>query len=298
MISSCNSNQPEAERLSSHTQKHLAYLASDELEGRATGSQGIEKAATYIEDFFADNKLKPFYKSYRDSFAVEDRYGYNLLAWVEGTNQELKKEHILIGAHYDHIGIQQAVNGDSIMNGANDNASGSVAVMQLAKHFSENPTQRSLIFVLFSGEEIGLKGSTHLARQMKQDQLHLYTVFNIEMIGVPLEDKSYKAYFTGYNKSNYAVQFNAYADEEVLGYLPASEEFGLYQRSDNYPFYKAFKIPSQTACSFDFTNFEYYHHVKDEVSEIDFTHLDSLIEAFIPGIEGMANAEEKEIQLN
>lgn len=279
-------------------QQHLEYLSSDELAGRETGTEGINLAANYIEDFFKQNNIKPLYETYRDSFQVKRKFGYNLIGLVEGTDNKLKEELIIIGAHYDHIGIQKPVEGDNIANGANDNASGTIAVMELAKHFAENPPKRSLVFVLFAAEEKGLVGSKHLAKRMKAENQNLYTVFNIEMIGVPMKDKNYLAYFTGFDMSNFAEKFNAYAEAEVLGFLPQAKDYQLFKRSDNYPFYKKFKIPAQTVCTFDFTNYDYYHHVKDEASELDIPHIQNTIEAFIPGIEGMANSTEKEIKLN
>lgn len=83
-----------------HIEKHISYLASDELMGRATGSEGINLAANYVEKFFAENKIKPFYKTYRDSFEIKKKFGYNLLGFVEGTDHTLKEEYIIIGAHY------------------------------------------------------------------------------------------------------------------------------------------------------------------------------------------------------
>lgn len=281
----------------SETEKHLEYLSSDQLTGRETGTEGINLAATYIEKVFEKNKVQPFYETYRDSFEVKKKFGYNVVGFVEGTDNNLKDEIILIGAHYDHIGIQKPVAGDSIANGANDNASGTVTVMELAAHFAKNPTKRSLVFALFAGEEMGLLGSKHLAKRMKKEDQNLYTVFNIEMVGVPMKDRSYAAYLTGFKMSNFAEKFNTYAGNEALGFLPQAKDYQLFSRSDNFPFYQEFKIPAQTVCTFDFTNYEYYHHVNDETTELDIPHMQNLIETFIPGIEGMANTSEKEIKL-
>jgi Zn-dependent M28 family amino/carboxypeptidase len=279
-------------------QNHLNYLASDELMGRETGTEGIHLAASYIEDFFKKNNVQPYYETYRDSFQVKNKHAFNVVGLVEGTDPKLKNEYIIIGAHYDHIGKGKKVNNDKIANGANDNASGTVVTMELAKHFSENPTKRSLIFVLFAAEEMGLLGSKHLAKRMKEEQLNLYSVFNIEMVGVPMIGKSYLAYFTGFEESNFAEKFNEYAGNEVLGFLPQAKDYQLFKRSDNYPFFQEFKIPAQTACTFDFTNYDYYHHVDDEVAELNMKHIQNVVEAFIPGLEGVGNSKNKEIKLN
>ncbi|HEY9185551.1 MAG TPA: M20/M25/M40 family metallo-hydrolase [Salegentibacter sp.] len=277
----------------------LRYLASDELKGRATGGEGIDLAAKRIEKTFRDHGIQPYYDSYRDTFQVENHYAYNIVGFVEGSDPVLKDEFILVGAHYDHIGEGKEVNGDFIANGANDNAAGTVALVELAKHFAKiKENKRSLMFMLFSAEEMGLQGSKYAAEKLKREGLELYAVLNFEMIGVPMEGKDYLAYVTGYESSNLAEKFNEYSQEEVLGYLPQAKEFKLFQRSDNFPFYQEFKIPAQTISTFDFTNYEYYHHVSDEAGNLDFVHMKDLIDKVKPGIYKMANTQTKEIKLN
>ena len=275
----------------------LRYLSSDELGGRKTGTEGIEKAARYLEGIFEENEIEPYFETYRDSFTVEGIAGYNIVGFKEGSDPELKYEVIIIGAHYDHIGTGEAVGTDSLANGANDNASGITAVLALAEYFADKETKRSMLFTLFSAEEMGLVGAKHLAERLKQEDLDPYVMFNIEMIGIPMENKSYNAYVTGYKLSNLAGKFNEYAGAEVLGFLPQAKEYNLFRRSDNYPFFEQFQIPAQTISTFDFTNYGYYHHVDDEFQEMDIPHMTNLIEAVIPGIARMANTEEKEIQM-
>lgn len=278
--------------------RDLEYLSSDELMGRKTGGKGIEKAALYIEEVFRRADLPPFFETYRDTFAVKDVTGYNIVALKEGTDPDLKKEFIIIGAHYDHIGFGKPVAGDSLANGANDNASGTVAVMELARQFEGIDTKRSILFALYSAEEMGLVGSDHLAKRLKKEDLDLYAMLSIEMIGVPMQEKDYAAYVTGFEISNLAEHFNAYSDEKVLGFLPQAKEYNLFRRSDNYPFFKEFQVPAQTISTFDFTNYEYYHHVDDEFEHMDSEHMVELIEKLIPGIAGMANSMEREIKMN
>ncbi|MDX1752543.1 MAG: M20/M25/M40 family metallo-hydrolase [Salinimicrobium sediminis] len=275
----------------------LRYLSSDELEGRETGTEGIEKAAQYIEGVFEEHDLLPFFDTYRHNFTIQETQGFNLVGMVEGTDPELKDEFIIIGAHYDHVGLEEAVEGDEIANGANDNASGTTAVLELAKYFAARPQKRSILFTLFSAEEMGLVGAKELAKSLKAEGIDLYTMFNIEMIGVPMKGRAYKAYLTGYDASNLAEKFNEYAGENVLGFLPEAKQYSLFQRSDNYPFYQEFNIPAQTISTFDFTNYPYYHHVDDEFELMDTAHMEELIEAVIPGLIKMANTPEKEIKL-
>ncbi len=277
----------------------MDFLASDELEGRDTGSEGIEKAADFIQASFIKNGVQPYFESYRDTISDYELPAYNVVGVVEGNDPKLKQEFIIVGAHYDHIGLIEAENSDEIANGANDNASGTTTVLELARYFGNSKSnKRSLIFALFSAEEKGLVGSKHLAQKLKDQNLNLYTVLNYEMDGVPLVDKDYLMYLTGYEMSNLAEVANSYSDGTYAGFLPKAKEFNLFKRSDNYPFHEVFNVPSQTFSTFDFTNFDHYHKVGDETSEMDYGHMANVINKSIPVIEGIANASSKEIKYN
>ena len=277
----------------------MEYLASNDLRGRETGTEGIEKAAVYIEERFKEAGIKPYFETYRDSFAVRGLTGYNMVGFIEGNDPDLKNEFVILGAHYDHVGRAKAVNGDSIANGANDNAAGTVAVLEIAKHFAAaKNNKRSMLFILFSAEEMGLQGAKHISSRLKTEGLDLYSLVNFEMIGVPMKNREFQAYLTGYENSNMAEKFNEYANANVLGFLPQAKEYSLFQRSDNYPFYQEFKVPAQTISTFDFTNYEYYHHVSDEADKMDYVHMSNLIDKVIQGITGMVNSASKEIKMN
>ncbi len=277
----------------------LEYLASDELEGRNTGTKGIEKAAVFIEKQFKENNIKPYFKTYRDSFNLKDIVGYNIVGYIEGKDPELKNEFVILGAHYDHIGYGKEVNGDTIANGANDDASGTVAVLEWAKYFSNTKSnKRSILFTLYAAEEMGLKGSSHLAKRLKAANINLYTMINFEMIGVPRAENEITAYMSGYEKSNMAKKLNEYSGSEIIGFFPKAKQFQLFKRSDNYPFYQEFKVPAHAISTFDFTNFDYYHHVDDEADKMDFKHMTNFINNMIPALEGMTNSDSKEIKMN
>lgn len=284
-----------AQTTESQVEKHMDFLASDELQGRNTGTEGIEKAADYIISNFKSSNVKPFFTTYKDTLSNINVLGYNIVGYVEGNDEELKDEVILLGAHYDHIGFGKPQEKDTIANGANDNASGTTAVLEMAKYFGKHKSnKRSILFVLFSAEEMGLKGSQHLATKLKDENLNLYCMMNFEMIGIPMQ-QSYLTYLTGFEESNMAAKVNEYAGEELAGFLATAKEYNLFMRSDNYPFYKAFEVPAQTFSTFDFTNFDQYHQVGDEVEAMDMTHMVKVINSFIPVIEKIANTAEKEI---
>lgn len=276
----------------------VSYLASDKLKGRDTGSEGIDKAAIYIANDFKASGVKEYYSSYRDTFKVGNKEAFNVVGVIEGEDPELKNEFVVIGAHYDHIGNGSKVGEDIIANGANDNAAGTAVVMELAKYLVNKKNKRSVLFVAFAAEEKGLLGSKHLAKRLKKEGVQVRIVLNFEMIGVPLKDKDYTAYVTGYEMSNLAEKMNSYASANLVGYLPKAKQYQLFSRSDNYPFYEEFNIPAQTFCTFDFTNFDYYHHVDDEIDKLDFNHMASFINAYAPAVEKVINSKSGEIKLN
>lgn len=290
----------EVKKVESHDARSIiSYLASDELSGRSTGSDGIEKAASYIEKRFMEVEIKPYFSTYRDAFDAKDKKGFNIVGYLEGTDPNLKEEVIIIGAHYDHIGIGRSVDNDSIANGANDNATGTAAVLLIADHFARSRSnKRSLLFALFSAEEMGLLGSKHLAQKLKDQNLNLYTMVNFEMLGVPLIEKDHKAFVSGYDLSNMAQKLNDYTGTDLIGKSEVAVKYNLFKRSDNYPFYNVFKKPCQTISSCDLTNFDFYHHVDDEIDKMDFNFMADFINELIPGIEKMSSTTSKEIVMH
>lgn len=302
LILSCkSSNNSEAKSIiitSTELESAVTYLAADERQGRDTGSPGIAAAADYISNQFKTFGVKPYFQSYRDNFDLNGTEAFNVVGFLEGTDPTLKDEVIVLGAHYDHIGQGKAVAGDSIANGANDNAAGTSTVMAIAKYFAaKKSNKRSIIFALFSAEEKGLRGSKHLSESLQSSGLNLYTMVNFEMIGVPMKNKEYSAYITGFEMSNMAEKMNEYIGSDIIGFLPQAKEYRLFMRSDNYPFFNQFNVPCQTISTFDFTNYNYYHHVNDEPELMDYEHMASLINAIIPAVEQMSTTPTKEIAM-
>lgn len=284
---------------SSQLEEMVTYLASDELEGRKTGTVGIDKAASFIQKHFQSYNVKPYFETYRDSFKIKDIDAFNVVGFIEGNDPNLKNEVIIIGAHYDHIGSSKKVGDDKIANGANDNAAGTSAVIAMAKYFSiKKNNKRSIMFALFSAEEMGLLGSKHLSKKLKAQNLDLYTMINFEMIGVPFQDRDYIAFASGYELSNMADKINEYTSSNLIGLSEKAKGFQLFKRSDNYTFYKDFKLPCQTISSCDLSNYDYYHHVDDEAEKMDYKHMANLINKIIPAIETMSNTPTKEIKMH
>lgn len=275
----------------------LKYLSSDELEGRETGTRGVEKAAVFLEDFFKKNNVKPYFSTYRDTLTNFKLPAYNIVGFLEGSDPELKKEFVVLSAHYDHIGLLKNKQEDQINNGANDDASGVTVVAEMAKYFAETKSnKRSILFVFFTGEEKGLLGSKSLAEKLKNKNFNMYTQLNIEMVGVPMK-RDYLAYITGFDKSNMAEKINQYTEKNTIGFLPKEAEYELFYRSDNYSFYDVFKKPCQSISTFDFENFDFYHHVSDEFKLMDIPHITKLIQEFLPAVTQIATTPTQEITM-
>lgn len=269
----------------------LKYLSSDELQGRLAGTRGLKQAGDYLEDILKKNGIKPYFKTYKDTLTNFKNTTYNIVGYLEGTDPELKKEFVVFSAHYDHIGVDaEGENGDTVYNGANDDASGTTTVAELAKYFGKmKNNKRSILFCFFSAEEAGLMGSKSLAAKLKEKNFNLYAMLNFEMVGVPM-NRDILAYITGWHKSNMGDKMNEYAGKKLIGYLDVEMKYQLFRRSDNYSFYKEFDKPAQTVCTFDFENFDYYHKVQDDFEHMDIAAMTSFIQQMVPVTYKMVNA--------
>ena len=278
ILSSCFEEKSTIEEIKSQisiidTENIISILSSDSLKGRDNKNRGYFKAADYVIKYFKKNNINPLYNGFKDIFYSDSIESYNIVGTVGEFLNERKT--ILIGAHLDHIGVI-GVGPDSIYNGANDNASGCVSVLQIGSFLSQFEWDYNIILALFAEEEKGLRGSYNLANRMKKESIDLEYVINFEMIGKEMNIGRNTVYLTGYKISNLAQEINRVVPGFVT-FFSKSAEFNLFQRSDNYPFYKAFDIPSQTLSSFDFENYKYYHHFDDEVNNLNMENLNEII---------------------
>ena len=255
------------------TKTILFTLASDDMKGRDSKSGGYAKAAGFVEDYFQKHNIQPFYPAYRDSLMTDSLWSYNVVGSIG--KYDPNKKTVLIGAHLDHIGIKEQ-EGDSIYNGANDNATGSTAVLQIARFLSQKEWKQNVVVALFADEEKGLKGAYHLAKRMKKEQVDLAYMVNFEMLGITLTTGANQVYMTGYNLSDMADKMNAFSPNFVQ-FLPQAKEYNLFRRSDNYAFYEAFGVPAQTLSTFDFKNYGHYHKAGDEAEKMEVDNMNTVI---------------------
>ncbi|MHA3787370.1 M20/M25/M40 family metallo-hydrolase [Flavobacterium hauense] len=276
----------------------LKFLTSDDLKGREPGTPEMEMAARYLEDVFVKNGIKPYFATYRDTLTNFTPTAYNIVGVLEGTDPKLKNEFVVIGAHYDHIGLAKvAENGDNIYNGADDNATGTTTVAELVNYYGKaKSNKRSILFCFFSAEEKGLLGSKHLAAKLKQQNFDIYTMLNFEMTGVPLGG-DLLAFITGYGRSNMADKLNEYAGKRIIGSNAFEMQYQLFRQSDNYPFFQEFNVPSHTLSTTEMSTFKFYHQLDDEFENMDTAHMTSFIQTMIPVVEKMVNAPTDEIVL-
>jgi len=166
----------------------VRFLADDRQEGRGVGTAGLGRAGTYIRDGFARAGLQVAFQDFTippDAPAVlHTKLGgtatRNVVAILPGTSPALRGEVVVIGAHYDHLGRI----GGAIYHGADDNASGTAVVLGLAKAFAAaGGAPRTLVFVLFSGEEVGLVGSGHYVRHPVLPLERAAAMVNFDMVG-------------------------------------------------------------------------------------------------------------------
>ena len=162
---------------------HVYYLAADSLNGRKAGSPDATKAAEYIIRNYEEAGLKPFFREgWYDRFGVAaypNADFKNVVGFIEGEDPALKNELIILGAHYDHLGIKK----EQVYNGADDNASGSAALIEIARALAGQPLRRSVVIAAFDGEELGLFGSNHLAERMDTLGYHIKLMMSIDMVG-------------------------------------------------------------------------------------------------------------------
>ena len=287
MVLRCSSQTKlEASITNTLVETHITTLAADEMQGRKAGTEGIEKAAQYIESEFKRLDLKTFQgaSDYRQRFKKRGLDLFNVIGVLEGTTK--KEEFVVISGHYDHLGILPTKNGDSIANGADDDASGVAGVLAMAKYYKENANnKRTLIFIAFTAEEMGLWGSNYFGTTIRPE--NYIAGINLEMIGKYSKFGSNTAFLTGFDSSSFGkiIQKNLKGFAFVL-YPDPYKEFRLFFRSDNASLAKL-GIPAHTFSTCPIDKDPYYHTVDDEIETLDIPTITHTIHAVVKGTESI-----------
>ncbi|MES2456090.1 MAG: M20/M25/M40 family metallo-hydrolase [Bacteroidota bacterium] len=259
----------------------IKTLSSDDMQGRATYSSGIDKAASFIEREFKRIGLKPMKggTGFRQNFvkdSTDRRPLFNVAGIIPGKSKP--DEYVIFSGHYDHLGIIKGNDLDTIANGADDDASGTTAMIALARYYKKlNNNERTLIFVAFTAEEIGGFGAKYFSQQLNPD--HVVAMFNIEMIGKESKFGKNAAFITGYERSDFGkiLQKNLQGTEFTFHPDPYPAQ-KLFYRSDNATL-AALGVPAHTISTDQIDTDKLYHTVGDEYESLDTENIRSTIKA-------------------
>lgn len=187
-------------------------------------------------------------------------------------------EYVIFSGHYDHLGIGKPVAGDSIYNGANDDAAGTTAVMMLAKYYAKKrDNERTLIFAAFTAEESGGHGSVYFSKQLNPDQV--MAMFNLEMIGTESKWGKNSAYITGYEKSSMGEILKKNLVGSPFTFYPDPYlDQNLFYRSDNATLAEL-GVPAHTISTSKMDSEPNYHKASDEVQTLDLDNMTEIIKA-------------------
>jgi hypothetical protein len=277
----------------------LTVIAADSMEGRAVWMRGSDRAAKYIAEQMRRIGLVPggdsgyFQKipgALQSNGRVQRLLKLSDLDTVPADRRRLAvnvvgllprkpgatgaDSIVVIDAHYDHIGIRPAIEGDSIANGADDDASGTVAVLEIARIMKQwTAPSRTVVFLATTGEESGLVGTGWYLLNPVRPLAAMASNLEIEMIGRPdtLTVGAGRAWLTGFERSTMGMTFQANG-LPILADMRPTQRF--FSRSDNAAFARM-GIPAHTLSSFNLHTD--YHQVSDEVSKVDFDHMAALI---------------------
>jgi Zn-dependent M28 family amino/carboxypeptidase len=304
----------------------LEFLASDALQGRGSGTHDELLAAVYLASELRQIGIAPAGDNggYIQNVVTERRSRdgsttpwntRNVIGILPGRDPELKNQVILLSAHLDHLGVGKPVNGDSIYNGADDDASGCVAVLQLARALvltsaqsssqslvrAQSPDRspalaiseaqrprRTILFAFFGSEETGGQGDRYFLEHPPVPLSTIVANLEFEMIGRP--DSAVKPdqlWLTGYERSNLGPELAQHGARLVAD--PHTDQ-QFFRRSDNYALARQ-GIIAHTVSSYGLHHD--YHRPSDDITRIDFAHMEQAIESMVAPVTWLANSDFK-----
>jgi hypothetical protein len=302
----------------------LSTLSADSMEGRRTGTPGAHRAARFLAAELERYGIEAagddgYYQTVplarvqvqgpggqmreRLSLPSEDldfdtlppeqivRTEANVVGIIRGSDPAVANETVVLGAHFDHVGIGAAVEGpdgvlDSIYNGADDDGSGTVAVLEIARELIEGrPPRRTVVILLSTGEESGLLGTRWYIENPVVPLEQTVADLQIEMIGRPDAEAGGfgRGWLTGYERTTMGDQLSEAGSPIVPD--PRVEQ-NFFFRSDNIAFARL-GIPAHTLSSFNLHGD--YHQPSDEVDQIDFAHMAALVDAAVQAVRFLAD---------
>ena len=268
----------------------LGFLASDAMQGRGSGTVYERIAAEYIASQFRQFGLEPGgdadsagNKDYVQTVSLKSSTTWNVIGILKGSQPG---EAIMLSAHLDHLGVRNSLTGDKIFNGADDDASGCVAVLELARVLAAGKRpKRTIYFICFGSEEIGGDGSQYFIEHSPLPLTQIVADLTFEMLGRP--DAKVPAgtlWLTGFDKSDLGPELARHGAALVADPHP---EQNFFRRSDNYPLALRGVI-AHTVSSFGLH--KDYHRVSDDISKIDFPFMTRSINSLVKPVQWLANS--------
>ncbi|MBI4245518.1 MAG: M20/M25/M40 family metallo-hydrolase [Planctomycetes bacterium] len=297
---------------------HAEYLSSDELGGRFTGQKGEEMAVKYISGIMKNLKLEPagdldrdgermytqqFKMTYRTISGRETITGQNCIGVYRGSDPVLKDEYIVIGAHHDHIGNEKEIPffygrldsptaEDDIYNGADDNASGVSTLLVIAEALSKSgiKLKRSVVFITFSGEEIGLFGSKYyVSKPVDTLQRHILMI-NLDMVGGN-KGKLINVYELGSDKGDY-LETIVQESSKLSGLKVRINQYGITDGDSDHTSFKRRGVPVMFFFSEDHDK---YHKIDDHAEFLDYERMEKTAKCIVYSVQKLANAQIKPV---
>ena len=284
----------------SQIQSEIEFLASDALQGRGSGTHDELVAAQFLASELRRIGVEPagdnggYIQNVSGEFTFrrEGRKHWNtrnVIGILRGRDAKLKDQVILLSAHLDHLGMRASVNGNRIYHGADDDASGCVAVLQLAEALAhDDPPKRTVIFAFFGSEETGGQGIQYFLDHPPAPLASIVANLEFEMIGRP--DPAVKAdelWLTGYERSNLGPELARHGARLVADPHP---EQRFFMRSDNFALARR-GVVAHTVSSYGLHR--EYHRPNDDISHIDFVHMEQAIESMVEPVKWLANTDFK-----
>jgi Zn-dependent M28 family amino/carboxypeptidase len=273
--------------LAAHIRGEMGFLASDALRGRGSATQDEFVAATYVVSQFVSFGLNSARLQQVD--LPSGAKTYNAVAVLRGTDAELASQSILLTAHLDHLGVRTSAEGsEAIYHGADDDASGTTAVLELARALAVHRPRRTVVFVCFGSEETGGQGNHYFLDDPPVPLESVVANLEFEMIGHADPALGPRELFlTGWERSDLGPMLARHGAP-----LVADPHVGqkFFQRSDNYALAKR-GIVAQTVSSYGLGN--HYHRPSDDLAHIDWSHMERAIESMLAPVEWLANTSWK-----
>jgi len=289
----------QAETTVDDFKSRVGYLASDKLGGRSAGSKGDMLAKEYMVNLFQKSSSSVEVQDFEvitNRRTGDTAVTHNVIGVLHGNDPELKEEYVIIGGHYDTTANPPKARKlffDNINNGADDNASGTAMVLELFEKYAATKNhKRTLVFILFGGEELGLLGSKFYAENPTVDLEKVQLMVNLDMVGRLDENKN--VYLggvpTAYGFGETLKPFFEESELNVTSYEhTASGVRSLFSRSDHYNFYRK-DVPSL----FFFTGIHKdYHTPRDEADLVNYNGLKLISDLAEKVIDNAANRSDR-----